>query len=157
VRHQRDPAPREHRDVRSATAARQLHGRPANVTDVARVEVPEPVHLRAADEPEIDVALRQQTHDLARARRPQRPGDVRRIPHGAEERLRRLVPEQPDLEQRAGVRRVRLAGDAVGEDGQPHADEHQVPVPDLPGRRRDHQLLRGVAVALRHRGAQASP
>ena len=112
-------------------AARQLHGRPVEVTDIGGVQVPEPVDLGAADEAEVDQPLREQRHHVRHPGRPVRAGDVGRVAHRAQERLRRRRPQQPDLVQPERGRRVGRAGDREGEDGQPHADEDELAVADL--------------------------
>src|SRR5712691_1560980 len=75
-----------------------------------------------------------------------------RIAHRAEEARRGLVAHETHLEKPSGARCVRVAGNGVSEDWQPHPDEHEVAVADLARGHSHHQLLRGVR--LTHRRSQ---
>jgi hypothetical protein len=124
----------------SAAAARKLDRGVGRLADVRSVQVAEAVDLGPADEAEIDGSLSQERHHVAHAGRPDGADDVGRVAHGGEKGLRRPVPHQPQLEEPPGCRSVGAASHAVSENRQPHADEDQLAVPDLPGRHRDHQL-----------------
>jgi len=132
------------RDVRPAAAAGKLHDRMLPIgADRRGVEVPVAIDLRAADEAGIHVAALQQPHEVDRPRAPGRAGDVRGVPHRVEQLRGGGVAHHAQLEQADRVRRMGPLGDDERDERQPHPDEHDLAVGDLPRGLRDHDLPRG--------------
>src|SRR5262249_43227308 len=123
--------------------------------------VPVHVDLSAADEARIDLAAREQSHEVERARAPRGPAHVRRVAHGVEELRRRVVADDPKLEQADRVRRVRPFGENERDERQPHADEDLLAVADLACGLGDHDLsgtdVRHFAVSAARSAFQRSP
>ncbi len=141
MRHDHDEPVREARDVGSAARPRELHLRVRAVqADGGRVEIPVDVDLGAPDEARVHVAALQQTHQVDRARAPDRARDVRVVSHRVEELGRGLVANDSELEESDGIGCVRPLRDDERDEGQPHPDEDALPIADLARRLRDHNL-----------------
>ena len=109
------------RDLARAAAARQARRRRGVVADDGRVDVPEPVDLGGAQEPDVDQpALQVEAEQLVHAHDRRRAGDDRRVAD-AQRQPRRPGPEDARLVHQLEVRRHRPLGEVDRDVRQPDA------------------------------------
>src|SRR3990170_2875081 len=146
--HHDDRTLREGPDVVPAAGPWEADLRTSVVADDRRVEVPEPVDLRAADVADVHVAgLQEEAEDLREPAEHHAPGHEARVPDRQGRALRPCV-DDPGLEDHHAIRGVGRLREHPAEHGQPRADECDFPVPDLAGRADRHEL-RGLVVPIR--------
>src|SRR2546423_5120988 len=112
----------------------------ATRADRGRVQIAVDVDLRASDEPRVDVAALEESHEVDRAGAPHGLRDVGVVTHRVEELRRGLVADDAQLEEADRGRGVRALRDHERDERQAHPHEDPLAVADLARRPRDHDL-----------------
>ena len=128
-------------NIGSPSRTRKFHFRLGMGADIGTVDVSESIDFRSANETCIHPASLQKSHHLDQSAAPGRFFLIRRIGHGIEHLLCRLVPDDSAFEKPNGVWCMGQFGNTKSSYRQPHSDKYHFMIPDFPCSRDDHQLL----------------